>query len=616
MDPNKPDASPTTNTRQEDRHEDIDPWSEFLSESSDELQAQQSAEEAGAAGTSAEVAAVPGSRAAAEPPPTPHDAPGADVVRVSIAPLAPQRDDHVTQVVPDTTAVELSEKPNSSPRVERDERLAEPRPSPATPFIPRGETRDLPPPPSAWPPAVDVAPTPAAPLASALNEIAAPEPIVESPPAPPPDVRATPAPSRTAPSSVAVASAISLHDVLRRQTPVHWSEAVAVVEDLCAALAATSQTNPAIPDLADILISSEGQATVRAGARGDRDVATMGRTLHALLASTTTPLPLRLFVTSSISSDRFKTLALYADALSYYGMPRRTELIRALHERAASIVRAVPAVIQGHTQSPPPMAIPVGAPVERKRKRSYTVLWAAAIFTGVLIGTGAALSMWSAPSRVDTSGTALTSNASEASTQLRDDWQLGAVTVAGTPSKSKTPPPPPPAPPRKDDARTKAPQKVPPVTTATPARTVSLPPTITASPVPQAPAPVVRPPIQSAPEPRVTPPSAPPTVVATQPPDSNIYSEQDRDVTPPILLSKRPVPPPSSGPNDTQVSNTIELVIDVTGHVVQVKMLDRPLRMTDTLLPQEAKNLLFKPATKDGHPVQYRYLLRTVVSPR
>jgi len=114
----------------------------------------------------------------------------------------------------------------------------------------------------------------------------------------------------------------------------------------------------------------------------------------------------------------------------------------------------------------------------------------------------------------------------------------------------------------------------------------------------------------------VTPPSAPPTVVATPPPDPNIYSEQDRDVTPPILLSKRPSPPPSSGPNDTQVSNTIELVIDVTGKVIQVKMLDRPLRMTDSLLPQEAKNLLFKPATKDGHPVQYRYLLRTVVSPR
>jgi hypothetical protein len=114
---------------------------------------------------------------------------------------------------------------------------------------------------------------------------------------------------------------------------------------------------------------------------------------------------------------------------------------------------------------------------------------------------------------------------------------------------------------------------------------------------------------------QVVAPPRPPTVAA-QPADPNIYSDQDRDIAPPVLLSKRPAPPPPSSPTDSQVSNTVELVIDLSGHVASVKMLERPTRLTDALSLQEYKNLLFKPAMKDGHPVQYRYLLRTVVSPR
>jgi hypothetical protein len=60
----------------------------------------------------------------------------------------------------------------------------------------------------------------------------------------------------------------------------------------------------------------------------------------------------------------------------------------------------------------------------------------------------------------------------------------------------------------------------------------------------------------------------------------------------------------------------MELVIDTSGHVASARLLERPLGLTDPFVLQEAKNLRFTPAMKDGHPVQYRYLLRTVASPR
>jgi hypothetical protein len=64
------------------------------------------------------------------------------------------------------------------------------------------------------------------------------------------------------------------------------------------------------------------------------------------------------------------------------------------------------------------------------------------------------------------------------------------------------------------------------------------------------------------------------------------------------------------------VTNVLELVVDPTGHVQNVKFLGLPMRLPDMLLSQEAKNLLFTPAMKDGRPVSFRYLLRTVAAPR
>ena len=82
------------------------------------------------------------------------------------------------------------------------------------------------------------------------------------------------------------------------------------------------------------------------------------------------------------------------------------------------------------------------------------------------------------------------------------------------------------------------------------------------------------------------------------------------------MLTKLSLPSPYNSPTDSQVSSTLELVVDTTGHVVSAKFVDRPTRLPDFALPQQAKLWLFTPAKKNGHPVSYRYFLRTTTSPR
>jgi hypothetical protein len=411
--------------------------------------------------------------------------------------------------------------------------------------------------------------------------------------------------------------------VLKRQTPVHWSEAVAVVEELCAVVSATSGT-PSIPDLADTLITADGEVIVRPGAGGDADVATLGRVLHALLASTTPPLPLRLFVTSSISSDRFKSVTLYAEALSYYGTPGRTEHIRALYNRAATATVAAAPVDTRALEAP--HTDEKGAAPRDSRKRSTLGLYAAAIFSGVLSGTMVALWMLPAPSA--SASAALTSASRNAVTppvKPHDDWQLGPVTVSESlkeKAKEKEKEKKPTA--ARHAAASKPSPSVPLTATAQPNRAPSAPPTLPASPgIPPAPTQPSRVPLSaSSSEQRSVPvaPAAPAPVNAapaqTLPADATVYSEQDRDVVPPVPPSTRPAPPPADSPTDSMVRNTYELVIDQTGHVVSAKLVGRPMRLPDMGDLQALKGWRFTPAMKNGQPVSYRYFLRTVNSPR
>lgn len=525
--------------------QDIDPWNEFLSESSEELQQLQSehastTEDARVDPASAAAEIVPFHREALEPPTPPPPA------------------------------------------------YIEPVISPAVSFLRPVES--------------DTAPVPL-------------PPVLPSVPMP-----------RVFASSADLAHGLALQEVLRRQTPLHWAEAVAVVEGLCAVLEPEGEPAP-IPDLNDILITAGGHVVIRPGATGNPDVVTLGRTLHALLATTTTPVPLRLFVTSSTSSDRFSSVALYAEALSYYAAPGREELIRALYQRALESKAVAPPVPREEPVALTPVIPPV-APKPAAQARPRVPTWAIAAGVGVMIGTSAAVWVWqgtpldSSPARVVADQEA-TAAAATPAVEARDDWQLGRVTVG------KLVPPPAPvsaanrpatraaAVPRDVETRQRV---MPPVTVeSAPLPTTSSSPAsqpVQPIPVPAAP-PVARATVSA---PSVSRPAALPALPESRPVatvgDATIYSLADRDVRPPVMLSRQMLPPLPASSTDSRLDSTIELIIDPTGNVQSVRLLERPTRLPDMNILQAAKYLKFSPAIKDGQPVTYRYQLHQTVTPR
>ena len=152
---------------------------------------------------------------------------------------------------------------------------------------------------------------------------------------------------------------LPLSDVLSRQTPVHWPEAVATVQELCVTLDAGNADEVLVPDLADIFITSAGAVGVKQGAAGETDVAALGRTLQSLLTTSSPPLPLRLFVTSAVSSERYASVGLFADALSYYATTSgRTQLIQALYKRAMERTPVLPVVAPRQQLARPERAAP------------------------------------------------------------------------------------------------------------------------------------------------------------------------------------------------------------------------------------------------------------------
>lgn len=85
---------------------------------------------------------------------------------------------------------------------------------------------------------------------------------------------------------------------------------------------------------------------------------------------------------------------------------------------------------------------------------------------------------------------------------------------------------------------------------------------------------------------------------------STIYSEEDEDVVPPVLLRPQI---PSEPRIDTEPSYAeIELVVNAEGLVTQVRLRsDGELNLNDRMLVAAAKAWQFRPAMKDGRPVSF-----------
>ena len=90
---------------------------------------------------------------------------------------------------------------------------------------------------------------------------------------------------------------------------------------------------------------------------------------------------------------------------------------------------------------------------------------------------------------------------------------------------------------------------------------------------------------------------------------SAIYSSNDPDVRPPVLLYPQ-LPAPLMADRRPEAVNRMELVVSESGTVEHVRLVAGPRRMPDMMLLSGAKMWRFRPAVKDGEPVRYR----TVVS--
>jgi outer membrane biosynthesis protein TonB len=94
-----------------------------------------------------------------------------------------------------------------------------------------------------------------------------------------------------------------------------------------------------------------------------------------------------------------------------------------------------------------------------------------------------------------------------------------------------------------------------------------------------------------------------------------IYSRDDADVQPPVMLYPQMPPPLVVGGPDEAIVNRMELVISTDGSVERVRLVSEPRRMSDMMLLSGAKLWRFAPAVKDGVPVRYRTTLSWTVFP-
>jgi hypothetical protein len=402
--------------------------------------------------------------------------------------------------------------------------------------------------------------------------------------------------------SVVIGPPVSVDDLLARDVPLHWSEAVAIVGQLCEVLTGDPASDARIPHAAEILITAGGGVIVRDGSRGDCKISTLGRSLQDLLAASNPPAPLRLFALHSISSESYTSVEEFAKALSFYERPNRTELIQTVHRRfhqttaSADRPRAERPKTEEEEKPAPPKA-------SRRRLPAWAVVAAA-----VLVCAAAAGIWFHVAPESAASPEALRSLVARATTAVQQFGADVGQTLGVVVRQEKTAPvETPPAKPRSRRVRQASAQGV--------LRSRPLidqqAAVVFAAPAVGPAAPLV--PVRAVEEASVPPEPGAPVVAVGREEGPAIYSSEAVDVQPPIWKMPQLPRVPVSGPYAT---NTMELLIGENGVVQQVKLLSPLRRLPDVMLLSSAKHWEFGPAMKDGRPVKYRLRLDWTVTPR
>jgi hypothetical protein len=395
--------------------------------------------------------------------------------------------------------------------------------------------------------------------------------------------------------SVVGGGAFSLEDILARGVAIHWDEAVAVVEELCAALTIAPEKELPVPELDGILISNDGAVVLASGRGGTKGAGAAGRTLHALLSTANVPVAVRLFVTQASSADRYSSIRDFAAALAYYGKPGRAELIRAIYQRCVAPGVASATRPRDRQPAPPITSEPDDTTPGHPQQKARAWAPVAVAVIGVL---GAGTWLWSTMSGRPGEGSAPSlmtqakSAIQELGTEVRDVLGVGVRPVLPGGGDAATSPLPQASRPRVTRSRADA-------------RVAVVAPNVTPLTSRLDPAPFV-----TVAHPDAPAPSSVPMERAREPEQSiPVYSSADLDVRPPLLLHPQ-LPPPLVDERRARMVNTMELVVSESGTVLQVRLIDGPRRMPDMMLLSGAKMWRFQPAVKDSEAVRYR----TVVS--
>lgn len=406
----------------------------------------------------------------------------------------------------------------------------------------------------------------------------------------------------------AVPRAIDMSDLLARSVSIRWDEAVAVVQELIDVLTSGGGDNPPVPDVNDIVIDDSGAVTAKRLGRGERGPIAAARVLHALLSSGDVPVPLRLFVTQANAPETHASLQEFAKGLAYFGRPGRAEMIRALYHRyATSSGNAAPA--SRPSPQPPPPRETNPSPFEAPRRRRPRWLLPVTI-TACVASLGAVI--WFGVLRGD----------SGQPSQLVSETAKAIVAVGNTVKgaiDSATAAPAIPAPQAKAvntaaPERAAQPRRQASTSTVTREKGVGTPSASFTTPViadllhtlrtPSGPSE----PGESAtstpnePEPAVEPSSGAEALAA-------IYSHEDVNVQPPVMMYPQLPPPFMVSSAGTGVVNRMELVVAADGSVERVRLVNGPTRMPDMMLLSGAKLWKFTPAFKNGEPVRYRTMV-------
>ena len=94
--------------------------------------------------------------------------------------------------------------------------------------------------------------------------------------------------------------------------------------------------------------------------------------------------------------------------------------------------------------------------------------------------------------------------------------------------------------------------------------------------------------------------------------DSSVYSRNDKDVEPPVVLYPQQLGRVPIGLRRDEMA-FVEVLLNEEGKVLQVKALESPQSLDEsmvlTMSLSAAKSWRFQPAQKDGRAVKYRQVI-------